>query len=257
MNEGRVALALDAFAQTLRVPNLRRAQLSFGAAWTAEWAVTVVVGILAFQNGGDTAVGIVGLARMLPAALLAPSAAVVVDRFRRERVLACIGLIRTASLAGAAFALGSLSSPVLAYILVAIETVAYTLYRPAHSALLPSICTTATELTSANVVRGLLDSSSALVGPLLAAALVEPLGIDGVLAVCAAMALWSAVPDPPGALRGGAAARRAHPQPSGARNDRGGRVRRTQPRRAAADGAREPCRRSHAAASPSSRSWSR
>ena len=193
MNKGRAALAVDAFAQTLRVPNLRRAQLSFGAAWTAEWAVTVVVGILAFQNGGDTAVGIVGLARMLPAALLAPSAAVVVDRFRRERVLACIGLIRTAALAGAAFALGSLSSPVLAYVLVAIETVAHTLYRPAHSALLPSICTTATELTSANVVRGLLDSSSALVGPLLAAALVGPLGIDGVLAVCAAIALWSAV----------------------------------------------------------------
>jgi predicted MFS family arabinose efflux permease len=115
-----------------------------------------------------------------------------VDRFRRERVLACIGLIRTVTLAGAAFALGSLSSPPLAYALVAVETVAHTLYRPAHSALLPSICTTPTQLTSANVVRGLLDSSSALLGSLLTAALVAPLGIDGVFGVCAAMALWSA-----------------------------------------------------------------
>ena len=192
MSTGRAALAVDAFAQTLRVPNLRRAQLSFGAAWTAEWAVTVVVAILAYRQGGATAVGVVGLARMLPAALLAPSAAVVVDRFRRERVLACIAVIRTVMLAGAAFALGSLASPVLVYVLVAIETLAYTLYRPAHSALLPSICTTANELTSANVVRGLLDSSSALLGPLLAAVLVEPLGIDGVLALCAAMTLSSA-----------------------------------------------------------------
>jgi MFS family permease len=191
VNKGRAALAVDAFAQTVRVPNLRRAQLSFGAAWTAEWAVTVAVGTLAFEHGGATAVGIVGLARMLPAALLAPSAAVVVDRFRRERVLAGVGLIRTTSLAGAAAALGSLSSPVLAYALVAIETVAHTLYRPAHSALLPSICTTATQLTSANVVRGLLDSASALIGPLLAAVLVGPIGIDGLLAVCAALALWS------------------------------------------------------------------
>jgi MFS family permease len=189
---GRLALAAEAFEQTLCVPNVRRAQLSFGAAWTAEWAVTVAVAILAFGHGGAAAVGIVGMTRMLPAALLAPLAAVVVDRYRRERVLVVVALVRTVALGGAALAASLISSPLPAYTLVAIATLAHTLYRPAHSALLPSICTTATELTGANLARGLLDSLSALLGPLLAGILVAPIGVDGVFAVCAALALWSA-----------------------------------------------------------------
>jgi hypothetical protein len=129
---------------------------------------------------------------MLPAALLAPVAAVVVDRYRRERVLVGVGLARGAALGGAALSVWLLSSPLPAYALVALDTLALTLYRPAHSALLPSICTTATELTSSNVVRALLDSLGALLGPLLAAVLVGPIGIDGVFAACAVAALWSA-----------------------------------------------------------------
>ena len=189
---GRLTQAISAFEKTLRVPNLRRAQLSFGAAWAGSWAVTVAVGILAYDNGGAAAVGIVGVVRMLPAALLAPVAAVVVDRYRRERVLVAVGLVRGAALGGAALVVWLLPSRLPAYALVAVDMLAFTLYRPAHSALLPSISTTATDLTSANVVRGLLDSSSALLGPLLAGVLVGPIGIDGVFAVCAATAFWSA-----------------------------------------------------------------
>ncbi|HYI20838.1 MAG TPA: hypothetical protein VD836_19125 [Solirubrobacteraceae bacterium] len=48
---------------------------------------------------------------------------------------------------------------------VALATVVRTLSRPAHSALPPSICGTPQELTSANVVRGLLDSLATLLGP--------------------------------------------------------------------------------------------
>ena len=191
-SRGRLSVAVSAFKQTFLASNLRRAQLSYGIAWTSEWAVTVVVSIAAFDRGGAVAVGVVGMARTLPAALLAPAAAVVTDRAPRERVLVGVGLVRTLALGGAALTLGELSTPLPAYFLVAVATLAHTLYRPAHSALLPTICTTAAELTSANVVRGLLDSSSALVGPLLAGLLVAPLGAAGVLAACAAAALWSA-----------------------------------------------------------------
>ena len=190
-SERRLEQAVAAFRTSFASPNLRRAQLSFGAAWAGEWAVTVAVGILAFRHGGAAAVGLVGLVRMLPAGLLAPVAAVVVDRYRRERVLFSVGFVRGLSLGGAALLLWQVPSPLPVYALVAVATLAHTLYRPAHSALLPSICTTATELTSANVVRGFLDSSSALLGPLLAGALVGPVGIDGVFAVIAASAVWS------------------------------------------------------------------
>ncbi|MBV9165998.1 MAG: cyclic nucleotide-binding domain-containing protein [Solirubrobacterales bacterium] len=184
-------LAVRAFRTSFASPNLRRAQLSFGAAWAGEWAVTVAIGILAFKNGGAAAVGLVGLARMFPAALLAPIAAVVVDRYRREYVLIAVGLVRGVSLSAAALLLWLSASPLPVYALAAVAMLAHTLYRPAHTALLPSICTTAIELTSANVVRGFLDSSSALLGPLLAGALVGPIRIGGVLAVVAATAFSS------------------------------------------------------------------
>ena len=193
MSSPRGSQAMVACVETLRSPNLRRAQLSFGLAWAAEWAVTIAIGILAFRDGGAAAVGLVAMARMLPAALLAPFAATFVDRYRRERVLAAVGLVRALTLGGAALTLELSAAPLPAYVLVAVATLAHTLYRPAHSALLPSLSQTPAQLTSANVVRGMLDSISALAGPLAAGLLVGPAGVSGVLAVSAAAALWSAL----------------------------------------------------------------
>jgi hypothetical protein len=73
-------------------------------------------------------------------------------------------------------------------------TLAQTLYRPAHSALLPTLCRTPDELTSANVVRGLLDSVATLAGPLAAAGLITVGGPQAALAACALASLASAVP---------------------------------------------------------------
>jgi len=69
---GRLGNAAGAFTSNARNPNLRRAQLSFLAAWTAEWTFTVGLGIVAYRDGGATAVGLVGLLRMAPSAILAP-----------------------------------------------------------------------------------------------------------------------------------------------------------------------------------------
>jgi MFS family permease len=192
MGRGRSSHALGAFAQTVRTPNLRRVQLSYGAAWASEWAVTVAVGILAFRHGGAAAVGIVGMVRMLPAALLAPAAGVVSDRYGRDHVLVGVGLVRGAALGATALLVAASSSPLPAYVLVSVEILAHTLYRPAHNALLPSMCTTGKELKSANVVRGLVDSLSALAGPLLVGLVVGPAGLEGAFALCALAALWSA-----------------------------------------------------------------
>jgi hypothetical protein len=184
--------ALAALLQTGRTPNLRRAQLSFGAAWTAECAVTVALGVLAFRSGGAAAVGLVAMVRMLPGALLAPLASAVIDTRRREGVLTTVCLIRAAMLAGAAVAVSAPASPVPAYVLVALATLVFTLFRPAHSALLPSLCTTPGQLSATMVVRGLLDSLSALAGPVLAALLIGLIDVGGVFALSAGITLWSA-----------------------------------------------------------------
>ena len=156
----RLRAAAAAFASNAINPNLRRAQLSFLGAWTAEWAFTVGLGIVAYRAGGATAVGLVGLLRMVPSAVIAPLAASLADRGRRERVL-LVSTVRGVA-TGAAGIVVALNAPVvIVYVLAALSTIAATLYRPAHSALLPSLCRTGHELASANVVRGMLDKPRA------------------------------------------------------------------------------------------------
>ena len=137
------------------------------------------------------AVGVVTGARMAAAALLAPFLATFADRVRRERVLACVGLVRAATL-GCAAAMTAAGGPAAAtYALAVVATVAQALYRPAHSALLPGLCTSPQQLTSANAVRGMLDSLATLGGPAVAAVLLAASGPAAVFAACAAVSLWA------------------------------------------------------------------
>ena len=189
---GRLGRAGAAFASNARNPDLRRAQLSFLGAWTAEWAFTVALGIVAYRDGGAAAVGVVGLLRMLPSALLAPLLSPLADRGRRERVLVVVSVLRALATGAAAVVIGLGGPTPLLYALAALSTIAATLYRPAHSALLPSLCHSGYELASANVVRGLLDSAATLVGPLLAAVLLGTTSVTVVFAVAAAASLWAA-----------------------------------------------------------------
>ncbi|RZU65605.1 MFS transporter [Microterricola gilva] len=188
----RLGQAVAAFTSNARNPNLRRAQLSFLGAWTAEWAFTVALGIVAYRDGGAAALGLVGLLRMVPSAILAPLLSPIADRGRRERVLILVSCIRGIATACAALVAAVAGPPMLIYVLAILSTIAATLYRPAHSALLPSLCRSGYELASANVVRGLLDSAATLVGPLLAAILLQFTGVSVVFAVAAAASFWAA-----------------------------------------------------------------
>jgi len=188
----RLADAAAAFTSNARNPDLRSAQLSFLGAWTAEWAFTVALGIVAYRDGGAAAVGLVGLLRMVPSAVVAPLLSPLADRGRRERVLIAVSTLRGIATAAAAVVAALSGPPAAIYGLAVLSTIAATLYRPAHSALLPSLCHTGHELASANVVRGFLDSAATLVGPLLATVLLGVSNVAVVFATAAAASLWAA-----------------------------------------------------------------
>lgn len=190
---GRWSDAVGAFTSNARNPSLRRAQLSFLAAWTAEWAFTVGLGIVAFRDGGVAAVGLVGLLRMVPSAVLAPLLSPMADRGRRERVLVIVSLLRGVVTGIAAVIVGVGGPTSIVYLLAVVSTIAATLFRPAHSALLPSLCRSGYELAGANVVRGLLDSAATLAGPLIAAVLLELTGVTAVFVAAAGASLSAAV----------------------------------------------------------------
>jgi MFS family permease len=189
----RLADSARAFAATARNPSLARAQLAFAASWTAEWAFMVALGVVAFRDGGATAVGVVAFARIAPSFALAPIGTTLADRFRRDRVLMWSCLIRAAATAAATLLLATGGSLVAVYALSMVGTAAFTVFRPAHSALLPALCGTPLELTSANVVRGLADSASTLLGPVIAALLLDLGSPAAVFAATAALSLTAAV----------------------------------------------------------------
>jgi len=167
----RLRVAGQAFAASAKNPSVRRLQLGFGGACTAEWAFTVVLSVYAFNQGGTAAVGLVSLVRMLPSAVLTPFASAFADRWRRDIVLTVVSTTRCATAVVMTFIVAADGPAVAVYALAIVSTAAALLYRPVNSALLPLLCRTPSELASANVVRGLLDSISTLVGPAVAAAL--------------------------------------------------------------------------------------
>ena len=120
-----------ALGQAAQSRPLLRAQLSFAAMWAGECAFMVALGVLAFRAGGVAAVGAVTAARMAAAALLAPFLATMADRVRRERILACVGVVRAAALGCAAVVTAAGGPAAATYGLAVVATVAMTLYRPA------------------------------------------------------------------------------------------------------------------------------
>jgi len=192
----RLKVAARSFAANARDPALRRIQLGFAGACTAEWAFTVVLSVYAYRQGGATAVGVVSLLRMLPSVVLAPLASAVADRWRRDLVLTLVSSFRSLTAVGMAVLVANDGPAVVVYAVAMISTAAALLYRPVNSALLPLLCRTPGELASANVVRGLLDSLSTLVGPVIAAALLAQGGASAgfvAVAVLSGLSAWLTV----------------------------------------------------------------
>ena len=168
---------------------LRRAHVSFAATWAGESALLVALSVLAFRQGGSSAVGLVTAVRMMAAALLVPFAATVADRVRRERVLTGIGVARAVMLSIAACATAVGGPVAITYLAAAAATVALALFRPAHSALLPALAKSPGDLTSANAVRGMLDSLATLGGPVAVGVILAVSNVAVALALCAGLSL--------------------------------------------------------------------
>jgi MFS family permease len=189
----RAVHALAGLVAVLRNENLRRLEIAWGAAITAEWAHFVALGVFAYDAGGTVAVGIAGLVRMLPAALVAPFAASLGDRFRRERFLVAIALVGAAALAASAVVFFVSGNAPAIFALAAVVGLAATLVRPAQQALLPSLARTPEELIGSNGASSTVESLGTLVGPLLAGVLVSVADAGVVFAVGAGAMLVAAL----------------------------------------------------------------
>jgi len=168
--------AAVAVREVLRNPAIRRIEIAWTAGTAADWAFLVVLLVVSYDEGGTLAVGILGAVRVLPAIVAAPFATSLVGRFRGDRVLTAINVLRCAG-AVATAAVVALELPVeVTYVLAGVVAGAGSLVRPIQNALLPALARTPGELIASNVASSVGEGLGTFAGPLLAGALVASTG---------------------------------------------------------------------------------
>ena len=164
-----------------------------GGFHAAEWASLVALSVVAFEADGAAAVGLVLFARMVPSAFVAPFVAVVGDRYRRERILIVVHLVRALACLGAAVALVTDADPLVVYVLAILAAVPLAAHRPCHLALAPLLARTPRELAASNVAALTFESTAVLLGPAVAALLLAVSSPAAVFTACAAASFLSFV----------------------------------------------------------------
>ena len=193
---GRLKAQLGESAAAMRRvftnPALRRLQLALLGSSAAQWAYSVAIAVYAFDVGGANLVGLALFLRFAPAAICAPFAGVIADRFARERVMVATDLGRAAAMALGALVVLADAAPALVFALAAVNGALATAFEPAQRALLPSVARDAEELTAANVATSTIESVTMFGGPALGALLLAATSVEVAFAVTAAGLLWSA-----------------------------------------------------------------
>jgi Major Facilitator Superfamily len=189
----------------------------------AEYAVWIAMLVFAYTRGGVTIAGLVAVAQLVPAAVVAPLVAPIADRRSPVVLLAGGYLVQAAAMAATAAAVIA-DVPLAAYGAAVVAATAVTTTRPAQSALVPSLAATPDQLTAANVVVGWLEAAGFAAAGLLAGTLISLAGVGSVFAVCAGLGLAAAAVrrtartrtgGPRSGSHAGAPARRRRADPAG------------------------------------------
>src|SRR5436189_34783 len=180
-----------AFEGIYRNRSLRRLQLAWVGSSIGNWGYVVALMVYAYDHGGPGAVGLVGVIRWFPAALAAPFAGMVGDRFPRLRVMTVSDLLRMTALAIAAVVVALDAPAALVYVLAIVATVISQVFQPAQAALLPTLAESPEQLAAANVVSSTIEYVGYFVGPALGGVgyLNAALGVGGLIGGIAAAAL--------------------------------------------------------------------
>ena len=187
LSESKTAIR-DVFAN----PSLRRLQIAGAGSVIGDWSYGVAIAVYSYRVGGAAAVGLYAAIRLLASAVVAPLAATLADRYRRQRVMVSTDLFRAAMMAGATVLVALDAPAVPVWALTMLASISGTAFRPAQAALLPSLARSPEELTAANVGSSTIVSVGSFVGPALGGLLLAATDVEYVFALNGATFLWSA-----------------------------------------------------------------
>jgi MFS family permease len=165
--------------QALGNDGIRRLGLSWTLGIAADQALLVVSIVTVFNLGGVFAAGVLGATRMIPAILAGMATSSLLERFRGDRMLVVLGMVRAASAAATATAIFT-AGPTLAdrdltvailFVAAAVAGAAGAPVRPIQATLMPAVARSPGELVAANTVWATGEGLGALGGPFVAGAL--------------------------------------------------------------------------------------
>ena len=182
------------YAWLARSRPIRLLLIAWCLSYAGDLAAFTAASVYVYHAGGAAYVGLLGLLKALPGAVLVPLVASWSDRVRRERLLVVSVALRALLLAVAAAVMTGDAQAILVLVLVGVEAGLASVFRQVQAALLPWLARTPDELTHANTAVGVMQSAAMLGGPALAAALLA-VGTpqDAMLASCGLTAVAAAV----------------------------------------------------------------
>jgi MFS family permease len=165
---------------------------AFGLFAIVEYGAWFAVILYAYDEGGVGLAGVVGVAQLLPAALLAPPLGSLGDRLPRGAALSGAYAVEALFFGATAVLLAS-GAPVVAVVTAsALATITVSVARPIHYAALPQLAGSPASLVRANSASGVLDGIGIFVGPVVAGVLTERSGPAAALGLSAAAMLAAA-----------------------------------------------------------------
>lgn len=158
---------VDLFRTTVRNPALRAHALGFFLFTAAE--LLSWTGLLVYAHGvtGAESVSLVVVARLVPAALLAPFVASIGDRLPRHTALVLAFGIQAVTIGAIGYGVIAHIEPVAVYAISVVSSIFLTLTRPIHGALVPELARDPRELTAANGLGLIGEGAGTFVGPLI------------------------------------------------------------------------------------------
>ncbi|MGB9378445.1 MAG: cyclic nucleotide-binding domain-containing protein [Mycobacteriales bacterium] len=181
--------ALRVVAQVVSVPALVRVVVAYALFTITEYAVWIGVLVYAYSFGGATAAGLVALAQLAPATVLAPLIATLADRYPPGRTMTASYGIQTVATAAIGVCVLTGAPPLATYAAAVVASTAMTATRPAQAALTPGLTRSVEELAATNVVVGWLESLGIVLAGLVAGLALAADSLTSIFAGSAVMLL--------------------------------------------------------------------
>jgi MFS family permease len=182
-----VTAALRIFTQVARSAALVRVVAAYALFIITEYAVWIAMLVYAYAHGGATQAGLIALAQLLPAAVVAPLAAGLADRHPPVLVLAGGYVAQALGTAATAVAILSGAAPFFAYAGAVFASAAVSLTRPAQAVVVPALTVDVNELTATNALIGWIESVSIMVAGALVGVTLAVWSVGYVFAIAAVL----------------------------------------------------------------------